>query len=274
MDFQIRPASDYPIPDLVEIVNRGFEGYFVPIQLDLNALLGMIRKDGIDLTISRVLLADGQPTGIALLARRGWTSRLAAMGIAKESRGMGAGSWLMEQLIDEARQRLEREMVLEVIEQNEPAIHLYKKCGFEIVRRLIGFVRRDATEDESHDLDEVDLREAARLISQYGLSDLPWQLSAEAIAQFNPPSHAYCDGNAYIVISNPDAKDIVIWSLLVEPEARGNGRGVKMLKSLMTKHPDKTWHVPAILPEELGKVYERAGFVRDELSQWQMKLTL
>src|SRR5215213_5438665 len=136
MNFDIKPASDYSIPDLVEIVNRGFQGYFVPIHLDVTALLNMIRKDGIDLTMSRVQVVDGEPAGMALLARRGWTSRLAAMGIAEESRGRGLGSLFMEQLIEEAHQRGEHEMVLEVIEQNQPAVHLYKKYGFKITRRL------------------------------------------------------------------------------------------------------------------------------------------
>jgi len=274
MNFDIKPASDYSIPDLVEIVNRGFQGYFVPIHLDVTALLNMIRKDGIDLTMSRVQVVDGEPAGMALLARRGWTSRLAAMGIAEESRGRGLGSLFMEQLIEEAHQRGEHEMVLEVIEQNQPAVHLYKKYGFKITRRLIGFIRQDAAENISGDLSEMDLREAGQHITRYGLPDLPWQLSGESIAQLNLPSRAFCDGQAYIVISNPDAKEVVIWSLLVEPNARGNGLGVKMLKSIVAHHPGKTWHVPAILPEELGKVYERAGFEKEKLSQWQMKLTL
>jgi hypothetical protein len=28
------------------------------------------------------------------------------------------------------------------------------------------------------------------------------------------------------------------------------------------------------LPEELGKVYESAGFMKEKLSQWQMRLSL
>src|SRR6266498_866574 len=274
MDFDIKTASDYPNPDLVEILNRGFEGYFVPIAFDVTAFLNMLRKDGIDLGISRVLLADGGPTGIALLARRGWTSRLAAMGIAPEFRGRSAGSWFMERLINEACERGEHEMVLEVIEQNEPAVHLYEKCGFQIVRKLISFIRKDAVEDEPHKLYEMDLREAGRLISQYGLSDLPWQLSGETIAQLNPPARAYRDGQVCLVISNPDPKDIVIWSLLVEPSAPEKGLTLDLLKSVIAEYPGRTWHVPALLPEELGNVYERAGFVREELSQWQMKLSL
>jgi ribosomal protein S18 acetylase RimI-like enzyme len=234
----------------------------------------MVRKDGIDLTISRVLLKDGKPSGIALLARRGWTSRLAAMGIASDARGMGAGSWFMEQLIDEACERNEREMLLEVIEQNEAAFHLYKKCGFQIVRRLIGLIRRDAVEHKKSDLYEIDIREVGGLISRYGLTDLPWQFSGESIALTNPPARAYRKGQAYTVLSNPDAKDVAIWTLLVEPNVRGNGLGTDILKSVIAQHPGKTWHVPALLPEEFGKVYQRAGFIREDLSQWQMRLIL
>ncbi|HEX9331542.1 MAG TPA: N-acetyltransferase [Anaerolineales bacterium] len=276
MDFDTKTASDYPIPDLVEILNRGFEGYFVLIAFDVTAFLNMLRKDGIDLSISRVLFADGGPTGIALLARRGTlrASRLAAMGIVPEFRGRGAGSWFMERLINEACERGEHEMVLEVIKQNEPAVHLYEKCGFQIVRKLISFSRKDAIEDEPHELHEMDLREAGRLISQYGLSDLPWQLSGETIAQLNPPARAYSNGQVCLVISNPEAKDVVIWSLLVEPVASENELALGLLKSVIAAYPGRTWHVPALLPEELGNVYERAGFIREELSQWQMKLSL
>lgn len=274
MDFDIKPASDYPLPDLAELLNRGFEGYFVPINFNLNALLNMVRKDGIDLASSRVLHADGQPSGIALIARRGWTSRLAAMGIAKETRGLGAGFWFMEQLIREACDRGEHEMLLEVIEQNEPAVHLYEKCGFEIVRRLIGLIRKDAVEEQPGELQEIDVRGAAESVTHYGLSNLPWQLSGESLAQMNPPARAYRNRQACIIISNPDLHDIVIWSLLVEPSARGNGLAVEMLRAIMTQYPEKTWHIPTVLPEELGKVCERVGFVREQLSQWQMKLDL
>ncbi len=274
MDFDAIPASDYPLPDLINFLNRGFEDYFVPIQFNMAAFLNMLRKDGIDLTVSRVLSVDDQPSGIALIARRGWTSRLAAMGIAKETRGKGAGSWFMDELINEAHQRGDHEMVLEVIEQNEPAVKLYQKSGFQSVRRLIGFIRNEAEESERSDLHEIDLREMGRLISQYGLSDLPWQLSGESIAQMNPPVRAYCKGQAYVVVSNLDAEHVVIWSLLVEPDVRRNSFGTDILRNIIANHPGKIWHVPAILPEELGKFFERVNFEREELSQWQMRLVL
>jgi ribosomal protein S18 acetylase RimI-like enzyme len=278
MNFDMVPASNFPLSDLVKFLNLGFENYFVPIQFNIDTFLMMLRKDGIDLTTSRVLLLDEQPCGIALIARRGWNSRLAAMGVSREARGKGAGSWFMERLIVEARQRSERAMVLEVIEQNEPAVRLYRKWGFQTVRRLVGFTCRardkDTHEIEKSDLHEIDLRDMSRLIFLHGLSDLPWQLSAESIAQMNPPALAYQSGPAYLAVTNPAAEHVVIWSLLVEPQARGKGLGTDMLKNLMANHPGKTWHVPAVLPEEFATIFERAGFEQEKLSQWQMRLLL
>jgi len=280
MDFDSKPASDYPLPDLVNYLNQGFEHYLIPIQFNVSQFLTMVRKDGIDLTSSRVLVADGNPSGIAMIARRGWTSRLAAMGISSDMRGKGAGTWFMNELVREACEREEREMVLEVIEQNEPAVALYKRSGFDVVRRLVGFER--SPESETSDaksgdfalLEEIDLRTAGALISHCGLTDLPWQLSGESIAQMTPPARAYKNGQAYAVISNPEAEHVVVWSVLVEPDARGNDLGVKMLRDVIANHADKTWHVPAIFPEEFTELFERAGFEKEELSQWQMRLVI
>ncbi|HNQ94300.1 MAG TPA: GNAT family N-acetyltransferase [Anaerolineales bacterium] len=274
MDFDLKPASDLPLPDLLQILNRGFEEYPVPIHLSLSQFLDMTRKDSIDLTASRVLFVDDKPQGVALIARRGWTSRLAAMGIVIESRNQGAGSWLMEKLIREARERGDHEMTLEVIEQNDPAIHLYKKFGFQVIRRLIGLIRREAVEFEDAALQEIDVRDAGTLISQYGLPNLPWQLSGETIAQMTPPARAFQHGPAFIVLSDPDANHVVVWSLLVKPEARGNRSGAILLKQVIANRPGKTWHVPAIYPEEMGAVFEHACFERETLSQWQMRLPL
>lgn len=275
MKLDTRPASDYPTPDLVQLLNLSFENYLVPVRFEPAQFLTMLRKDTVDLTASRVLLAEGEPAGIALIARRGWSSRLAAMGITKEMRGKSAGTWFMEGLVREARERGDREMVLEVIEQNEAAVRLYRKYGFQTVRRLIGLVcREDANQGAKNGLLEVNLSELGRLVSSHGLPDLPWQLSGETVALLTPPARAFRWEKAYVAVSNPEAEHVAVWSLLVEPQARGKGRAVELLRRVMSSYGGRTWHVPAILPEELGGVFEQAGFRREELSQWQMSLRL
>ena len=70
MDFASVPASSYPLSDLVSLLNQGFEDYFIPIQFTNSAFVNMLHKDDIDLSISRILQADHEPCGIALIARR------------------------------------------------------------------------------------------------------------------------------------------------------------------------------------------------------------
>lgn len=274
MNFDLKTASDQPLPDLVQALNRGFEDYLVPIHLNVPQFLAMVRKDSIDLTASRLLCVDDKPEGVALIARRGWVSRLAAMGISKGLRGKGAGSWLMGKLIQQARERGDHEMTLEVIEQNDAAVHLYEKFNFQTMRRLVGFIRREAIELEPEELKEIDLREMGALVSQFGLRDLPWQISGETIAQMTPPVRAYSNGQSYVAVSNPEADHVVIWSVLVEPQARGMNLGTHVLKQVIAKFTGRTWHVPAVYPEELSGVFERAGFELEQLSQWQMCLSL
>ena len=105
--FSFKPALSFSIPEIAALFTRGFEGYFVPVQMTDAALQTMIRRDGVDLAESRVLIKDNEPIGVALIARRGWTSRLAAMGIVSHARIGGAGTWAMEQLIAQARARAE-----------------------------------------------------------------------------------------------------------------------------------------------------------------------
>ena len=68
--LSLKPASEYTIPFLADLMTRSFEGYFVPINITDAAFLTMLRRDGIDLNSSRVLAKDDEPVGVALIAPR------------------------------------------------------------------------------------------------------------------------------------------------------------------------------------------------------------
>lgn len=272
--FFFRSASEFSISEIADLLTRGFEGYFIPIFIDETTLLTMMRRDGIDLTESRLLFKDGEPIGVALIARRGWTSRLAAMGIVSHSRSNGAGTWAMRHLVEEARMRGDREMLLEVIEQNTAGVKLYQKVGFKIVRRLLGYKIENPSVDSKDELQEVDIRELARLVTYHGLKDLPWQLSGASIVQHTPPARAFRLHDAYCLISDPEAEHVSIASVLVKTSSRGAGLSPVLMRALFARFPNKTWHVPALYPEEICAVFEEVGMRRENISQWQMALTL
>ncbi len=272
--FELRSPLEFSISELADLLTRGFESYFVPIHITDVALLTMVRRDGVDLSASRVLVADGDPAGIALIARRGWSSRLAAMGLLKAVRGQGAGSWTMACLIEEARQRNDRAMTLEVIEQNGAGVRLYQKSGFDVVRRLVGFSFANPQASQAGSLQEIDLRDAGQRVTRHGLADLPWQLSGESIAHQTPPARAFCLGPACAVMTNLQAKDATLYCLVVEEGERRNGNAMHLLNALFAAYPDRTWHIPALCPEEVSGLFEKAGFQKERLSQFQMNLSL
>jgi ribosomal protein S18 acetylase RimI-like enzyme len=276
MSFSFPSVLEFGLDPAAQVLTRGFSDYFVPIASSPAVLVGMARADSVDLGVSRVAVREGQPLAVALIARRGWTSRLAGMAVVPEARRSGVGRALVQQILAEARARGERTMVLEVIEQNAPAVQLYEQGGFRRVRRLTGHSGRPAapTEPAAAALKEIDPRALAVLVAQHGLPDLPWQLSAETIAHATPPSLAFRLGPAALLMSSPAAETIALRALVTETAHRGRGHSLALLRAVMAKFPGKEWRAPAIFPEEMGEAFVAAGLARTPLSQWQMTRAL
>jgi ribosomal protein S18 acetylase RimI-like enzyme len=274
MNTELRPLLDHELKDAVDLMNLGFSDYFVHIELTLPMFLNMIRMDGIDPGSSRLIYVDGEAAGIALIARRGWTSRLAAMCLSPAYRGQHAGRAAMDQLISEARSRGDHRMVLEVIEDNAPGVRLYEACGFKIQRRLVSFEGTFSQSDAEATLQPVDIRDVARWVTIHGLDELPWQLSGESLVQSSSPNTAFCLEQAYIVISNPEAEQIAIRSLIVLPEARGQGQAARLVEAVRSAFPNRKWLIPALCPEEIRGFFKRLQFERGALSQLQMSIDL
>lgn len=272
--FSFKPASEFSIPQIADLLTRGFEGYFVPINITPPVFMTMMRRDSIDLNETRILHKDDEAVGVGLIARRGSTSRLAAMGIVSHARNGGAGTWAMRQLIEEAHTRADKEMLLEVIAQNTAGVKLYEKVGFRKVRRLLGYKLENPQVDSTEEVQEINIQVAANMVSMHGLKDPPWQVSGISIAHHTPPSRAFHLQGAWCVISNPEVEHVSISSVVVNADSAASGSGVALMRALFARFPGKTWHVPAIYPEESCGIFDEVGMTREELSQWQMSLTL
>ncbi|HEY0943987.1 MAG TPA: GNAT family N-acetyltransferase [Opitutaceae bacterium] len=275
MKLSFLSLAEYGLERAADVLTRGFADYFVRIPFSAAALLQLARTDSVDLSESRVVLREGAAVGAALIARRGWTSRLAGMSLVPEARRQGVGRATILHLLAEAEARGERAMVLEVIEQNAPAVALYQACGFRSVRRLVGFAHGRETEQAvagvaAERLEEVDLRAMAAVVAAAGVPDLPWQLAAETIAHLTPPSAAFRLADAWVAVSDVAMAEVAIRGLAVAGGEPLAAPGTALLRALLAQYPGKRWQMKAIWPEELGGVFAHAGFARTELSQWQM----
>jgi len=268
MELQTRPLSSLSMQAAADLFNRSFEGYFVSVQFTGETFKGFVQRDNIDFEASRMLLANGQLAGVALITCRQQASRLGGFGIISGFRGQGVGSWFTKQLLTDARQRGEERMFLEVITQNEYAVRLYEKHEFRRLRRLLGFKAEQPTGSPDAGLQSCGQDPVLDLIREHRLKDLPWQLDAETLSRID--SFGYQLREAYTLISDPGVEHISVRALVVPTQARGQGQAVNLLQTLFAKFPGKTWHVPAIFPEEMGDTFERADMQPEPLSQWQM----
>ena len=82
------------------------------------------------------LALDGEEmVGVAATERRGDGIYIDRLGVAPARQGSGLGSWLLVRIEEVARSLGARGMTLETAEMAEGNIRLYRRHGFEIVRR-------------------------------------------------------------------------------------------------------------------------------------------
>lgn len=274
MPLEFISVSDFGLRQTAELMTHGFADYLVKVSATEAVLCSMARADSVDFAYSLVVRLDSEPVGAALIARRGWTSRLAGMAVVPTARGKGVGRALVERLIGESRARGDRQLVLEVIEQNTTAVRLYETTGFKRVRRLIGFAGQASSGlSLVPELAEMDLRAVAAAMIREGAVNWPWQLSGETIAQLTPPSAGYALDGAWLALSNLAGPTVSIRALVVEGEPRREERAARLLQAAMALHPGREWRMGALWPEELGDWMLRAGLARQAMSQWQMELS-
>ena len=281
METTFQPAFTVSLTALQTTMERAFKGYIAgDVQFTPAAFAHYIALSHIHLGWSLIAVQDEQPVGIAFLARRGQTTRIAGMGVVPEAQGTGIGRALLNAVIDQARAGGDTMLVLEAFEENTRAVRLYESVGFQIVWRLLGFSRSAdhpvVPADSTLSLENVALVEAGRWLTAWGADDLPWQLSGATLTHSTPPNIAYRIGDGYAVVSAPPnlAYRIAIRALAIPPLLQRRGAGTAMLAALIAAFPGKNWAVPPLCPEEYAPLFMRNGFVREPLHQVLMQMQL
>jgi hypothetical protein len=159
-------------------------------------------------------------------------------------------------------------MVLEVIEQNEPAVRLYRKHGFESVRRLCGWrIRGTIKPPRSGSVERVEREEVVAALEASRAQDLPWQIALPNIARLPAGAMAVRRGATYAVAT--PAKPAILETLFSRGGELLAVEAGACLAGLLRCHRAEEWVVPVRFPESYGVVFDRLGG-RQPLTQWQM----
>lgn len=278
MAITFEPAVLRPLPELVAAFNDAFRGYVGgEIALDPVSFGTFLARQGIDLSASIAAMdEDGEVIALALMGRRGWTSRLAAMGVTGAAQERGVGRAVVEEMLRAARERGDRYVELEVIRTNPRGVRLYQGAGFRAVQALLGFELPALAEAEATDAqpEEVDPYDVTRAVGRYADDDTPWQASETLLASYGAPVRGLRLGPAWALVAPPRAGRAALLALVVEPDARRAGHGSRLLAALRSMTPEAQLTVAPVCPERYQPFFERAGASVMALSQWQMRIEL
>ena len=266
MAFELRPLERERLSRIAACQREAFSDYPLPAALDEVGLGVYLRETDVSLRSSWGAYDRDELIGFCLGAVRGDLGSIRGEGTVVGRRRQGIGAAVLERTLQSLREAGAGRVVLEVLEENAAAVALYRREGFEVCRRLLGWsLRRPAPRraDQASPLAPV---EAARRLRAWGWPDAPWQLRPETLAHLP----AYALGDETVAVAKLRGRRLWLYALAVAPEARGHGHGTALMRAL----PTARIGIPALIPEDWAGA---AAFLRsvgaspDRHAQWEMQ---
>lgn len=140
LNMEIKNLEGVTTEELVAVFNLSFSDYIVPFQLTLEQLKSKIAAEDIKPDLSLGVFDAGRIVAFMLHGLRvddsGSTVYNAGTGVIADYRGQGLVGKMYEELIPQLKALHVRKMVLEVIQENKPAVRAYEKMGYAVSRKL------------------------------------------------------------------------------------------------------------------------------------------
>jgi ribosomal protein S18 acetylase RimI-like enzyme len=301
MEFQ--SLDHFTLEEIVETHNLAFSDYEVSMNLTVEIFKFINIQRSVDYTLSLGAVSNGKLIGFILNGIGQWdhqqTAYDAGTGVIPEFRNQGVGKKMLTTLEPILISNGISQYILEVIQTNENAIHLYKNQGFMTTRELFcyrfGFQSEDPfTKEEMssskyfiYDLEVI----SSELIQTFeNCVDYPnsWQNSFNSILNIKEHLKTY-----YIVdkpleeIQNQLGEHIIgffivnpgsggIFQMGISSKHRRAGVATWMLNYIRKKHPDlKGFSMVNVDSRNKSLIgfLESYGF-RNSINQYEMKKSL
>lgn len=279
MQFEIVRAYDVSFAEQARVFNEAFAGYLAGwSDMDAAGFARAAMLQGADFLFSGYVRSGGELVCLGHINRIADIARLAGMGTVPSARRTGAAKYLLLHLLAEAKARGDKAMVLEVFEQNVPAVELYRRHGFRELCRLVAWRHANASDEQqpgAEEISEVSVLEAADGSSSVDYPEIPWQISRRAVVKL-VSARAFRSGDVFVVIADPTTTPIQIRGLFSNT-VDGTDWALlrRTLAAVMRMFPGKEFFAPAIFPEQYGnEIFGPLGFVREPLNQFLMRLDL
>lgn len=126
---------DFQLDDLAEVLQIESRSFEPRLQYGWHVFLGYACKGA----VFRVIVCDGNTAGYIIADVEDSTCHIISVAVLPEYRNRGLGSSLLSSALAECQRRGAKGASLEVMVDNMPAIKLYLKFGFKIVKFIRGY---------------------------------------------------------------------------------------------------------------------------------------
>jgi ribosomal protein S18 acetylase RimI-like enzyme len=269
---EIRTLEDADPVAFVELHNAAFADSPMPVALDEAALRTYLEETDVRPELSHAAWIDGAPVSFCLGGLRGERASIRGEGTLPGYRRRGLGRAVLEATAEEVSAVGARELGLEVMGENAPAIPRYESAGFTRVRRLLGWTLSAQRAPAPLRLEPLGGDEAAERIARWSAgraAAAPWQLQPPTLGRLP----ALAAGEHAVAIGKLRGPTFWLYTLAVAPERRGDGLGRALLRSLGATNVV----LPGLVPEEWQDLH---GFMRalgarpERYWQWEMRRPL
>ncbi|WP_413300431.1 GNAT family N-acetyltransferase [Bacillus sp. 1P10SD] len=184
MNIQIKRLTECTIQEIITAWNRGFEGYFVKLEMTPELFFNRLVNEGLSLPHSIVAFDGEEPVAIVMNGFREINGKKTAWnggtGIAPEYRGNGVSTLLMEEILKIYAEEGCEVATLEAIKENERAIRLYARFGYEVTDSLVYLAGTLEGKNNSHLQSEFIRPEKLPTYSFYK-QNVPWQCQWQSV---------------------------------------------------------------------------------------------
>jgi ribosomal protein S18 acetylase RimI-like enzyme len=213
--YRLLSAADFH--SLYECFLDAFSDYQVSLQMSEEQFEKRVKRDGVELELSAGAFDGERMIGFYMNGRGLWhgqeTAYDAGTGVIPSHRRRGVAQELFDFLVPRLKERGMAQYLLEVLTSNERAVSLYRKLGFDEVRRL-SVLRSSEPMKPLGDLEGVSLRRLEEpdwdVFCAYWDGEPSWQNSIDAVERVKNQSEivgAFVDEQCigYGIVSQPAA---------------------------------------------------------------------
>lgn len=186
---EIRRLSESSLSEAVKIWNEGFVGYFVDMTISVDVYVSRLHYLFVSPELSLIAFHENKPVGFLLNGIRDNNGRKTAWnggtGVSSDFRGAGIGKALVQAALELYRDNNVELATLEAICENERAIRLYQRLGYEVVDRLVFYQHDGAVL-----FPEIDGRYSIKSATPYEVGRLefyddstPWQTQWQTLTR-------------------------------------------------------------------------------------------